>query len=138
MHIDMMIQRTLQFAAVGGGLWAVRAPVGGILIALWGSSWLVLAPLAVVFGYTIAVASMFAWKRVSPRLALAISAILVALSLVGLFVDFTTYGQPAPGLWEWVNGMSPIASIAILVLVFGNKRLVKKTIQEVSPEQNVG
>ena len=133
-----MIQRTLQISAIVVGLWAVRAPVGGILIALWGSSWLILAPLAVVFGYTIAVASMFAWKRVPPRLALAISAILLALSLVGLFIDFTTYGQPAPGLWEWVNGMSPIASTAILFLVFGNNRLVKKTLREVSPGQNVG
>jgi hypothetical protein len=129
----MTIRRTIQVAAIAFGLWAALGPVSGILIALWAKTWLILVPVAVLISYAIAVASLFAWKKFPLRLALAISAILLALSLVGLMFDFTDYGQPAPGLWEWINGMSPTASAAILILIVGNHTLRGKALQEVSP-----
>ena len=42
---------------------------------------------------------------------------LCACAVAGRLHDFTAYGEPAPGPWEWINSMSLLGTITLLVMV---------------------
>ena len=116
----MKINREIVFTIllIVAAIFAVYGPAIYLFLILvaFSERFYALFPLLVCVGYGAIVFVSIKLRKTSLFISIFLSICLLVLSIVGKMKDFTAYGESGPGPWEWINLLSPSATLLILAL----------------------
>jgi len=116
----MKINREIVFAIllVVAGIIAVYGPAIYLFLILvaFSEKFYALFPLLVCIGYASIIFVTIKLRKTSLFISLFLGICLLVLAIVGKTKNFTACGESGPGPWEWINFLSPSATLLILVL----------------------
>ena len=124
------INLVVSVAMILAVIFACRAPAifFGMIIVAYSEKFYAIFPLLVCLAYAAVAFTAIKNKKQSLLVTSLLGAALLLLAIVGKMQDFTAYGSSGPGPWEWLNSLSPAATVLIIVLALTKYFVYKRHI----------